>query len=143
MPIVSVRRHLVGDLTLPKGTPRAHRRQFNRLLRCTAAAARDCKQVWEVTSGYRSFDEQADLYDRNMNPETGRPYPGRPLTAKPGTSNHEGGEALDVRTRAGKASVGGSWRRRRALAKYGLCLPVPGEPWHVEFGDTWLGGKRP
>ena len=97
---VNVRRHLVGDIYLPKGTPLAHRLRFNRLLRKTAAAARDCKQVWIVNSGYRSYAEQAELYDQYL-------HHGGTLAAKPGTSNHEGGRALDVsvRTKHGKVPV--------------------------------------
>lgn len=129
---VNVRRHLVGDIHLPKGTPLAHRLRFNRLLRKTAAAARDCKQVWIVNSGYRSYAEQAELYDQYL-------HHGGTLAAKPGTSNHEGGRALDVsvRTKRGKVPVGVSARRRAALRKYGLCLPVPGELWHVEQGTRF------
>lgn len=136
---LSVKRQLTGDLYLPKGTPLRHRLRWNKLLRTIALAARDCGQVWHVTSGYRSYAEQKALYRRNMNPYTGRPRPGRPLTAKPGTSNHEGGNAADVSvlTRRGRTMVyvpiADSARRRNACRKRGLYFPVSGEPWHMEL----------
>lgn len=138
MPVISVRKHLTGDLSLPKGTPLAHRIKFNQLLRLTAAAARDCKQVWHVTSGYRSYAEQAELY-RLYKRGSGN------LAAKPGTSNHEGGQALDVsvKSRGGYVPVGASWRRRKALKRRGLCLPVTGELWHVERGKRWALATEP
>lgn len=144
MPIISVKKHLTGDITLPKGTPLAHRIKFNQLLRLTAAAARDCKQVWNVNSGYRSWSEQAALRRQNHYPN-GERRPGRPLTAKPGESNHEGARALDVsvKTRRGLVPVGNSIRRCRALKRRGLCLPVPGEKWHVERGRVWRAAPEP
>lgn len=47
--------------------------------------------------------------------------------APPGKSPHMCGIAVDVAsgTRLHKAS-------RATLKKYGLCKPVPGEPWHIE-----------
>ena len=42
----------------------------------------------EVTSGFRTYDEQARLYQRYLH--------GGPLAAKPGTSSHEFGQAVDV-----------------------------------------------
>lgn len=141
MPIISVKRHLIGDLYLPKGTPLAERIRWNSLLRRLAKAAKQCKQIWSVGSGYRSREEQAALFEQNML-APGVPKPGRPLTAVPGTSNHEGGKAADVQAPGGRA-VGTALRRRVALRNAGLCLPVAGEPWHVEVGDVWRGAARP
>lgn len=121
---VSVKKQLYGDITLPKGTPRKDRKAFNELLRRTAAAAADVGQRWYVASGYRSYAEQKALYEKY---KAGKGN----LAAPPGKSNHNGGRALDVWAPDGKA-VGASERRRRALFKRGLCLPVPGEAWHVE-----------
>lgn len=42
-----------------------------------------------VTSGYRTYAEQARLYDNYL-------HHGGPLAAKPGTSSHETGQAVDV-----------------------------------------------
>lgn len=121
---VSVRKHLYGDITLPKGTPLKHRIAFNRLLRKTAAAARDCGQRWQVVDGYRPYADQVRLYRLY---KAGRGN----LAAYPGTSNHGRGKALDTYAPDGKP-VGASERRRRACIKRGLAFPVPGEAWHIE-----------
>ena len=56
-------------------------------------------------------------------------------------SNHCHGRAADVQARAsrrlGWESVGLWDDARIQLRRHGLCLPVPGEPWHVEIGGTW------
>lgn len=134
MPVISVKKHLTGDIYAPKGTPLKTRLAFGRLLRKLAAAARDSRQVWNVNSGIRSKAKQQELYDKYLAGDG-------PLAAKPGTSNHERGLAADVS--AGGNPVGATWRRRRALQKYGLCLPVKGEAWHVEVGNVWLGAGKP
>lgn len=35
------------------------------------------------------------------------------------------------------ASIGYSKRARQSMRRHGLCLPVPGEKWHVQIGDIW------
>ncbi len=59
-----------------------------------------------------------------------------PLVARPGTSNHETGDAADVGDLRGR-NIGSIPRARSLMRAYGLCLPVPGEAWHVEKGSTW------
>lgn len=77
----------------------------------------------EVKSGLRTTAEQQELYRRYLN-GTGN------LAAKPGTSNHETGRAVDAYVGGvALASVDGS---RAAAAAAGLGFPVGGEPWHVE-----------
>lgn len=123
------------DLTIPRKHSQ-HRRDGARLLKQLALAARDCKSVWRVNSFYRSNEEQAELYKRNMNPKTGKPRPGRPLTAKPGASNHNKGKAVDASGADGHP-VARNKNRRNALIRRGLCCPVAGEQWHVEIGNVW------
>ncbi|MDQ5820061.1 MAG: hypothetical protein M3540_01295 [Actinomycetota bacterium] len=92
-----------------------------------------------VRCGTRTFEEQTALY---------RIYQrdGRPLTARPGTSNHEvrppgkEGCAADcqiVYANGSMADIGNDKKARELLKKRGLCLPVPGEAWHVERGTVW------
>lgn len=72
-----------------------------------------------ITSGARTSDEQQVLYDRYR-------AGNGPLAAKPGTSMHEHGEAIDF---------GGDMALLRQLAtKYGLINSVPGEAWHWTLG---------
>lgn len=65
-----------------------------------------------------------------------------PLVAYPGTSNHETGNAGDVsifmhgRNNA-YTNFGYLPRVRKLMHRMNLCLPVPGEKWHVEIGNNW------
>lgn len=77
-----------------------------------------------VVSGFRSNEEQQRLYEKYL-AGTGN------LAAKPGTSKHEHGEAVDF---------GGDLQLAAQLAaKYGLTASVPGEPWHYTLGGEGSG----
>ena len=118
-----IRTHLTGDLELPADA--AHRKAFIDLLYRVAKAAKSCGEIWNINSGYRSYAEQTALYNAYL-AGTGN------LAARPGTSNHEGGRAVDVSGADGSA-VGRSSKRANACAAQGLCFPVVGEPWHIEI----------
>lgn len=83
-----------------------------------------------IVSGLRTNAEQWALW-RAYKSGTGN------LAAYPGTSNHETGRAADCNV-AG-ISVGSWPGARRVMRRVGLCLPVPGEAWHVQVGSTWRG----
>ena len=72
-----------------------------------------------VTSGYRSYAEQAALFAANPNPR---------MVAPPGRSNHQQGIAADISPQ--RPSYGG--RERRS----GLVFPMSWEPWHIELDGT-------
>lgn len=104
------------------------------LLKRLNLVGRELGSVLWIASGNRTYEEQAALYAQNMI-SPGVPKPGRPLTAAPGTSNHHGGKAADTWLNGG--NIGNSKRARELMRKHGLCLPVGGEPWHVEVGNRW------
>lgn len=66
-----------------------------------------------------------------------------PLVAQPGTSNHEArngeklGRAADVGVERTGQNIGAVHGARAIMRRLGLCLPVPGEDWHVEEGSRW------
>ncbi len=93
-----------------------------------AAVSKEVGQRVYVRSGNRTYGEQAVLYNHYLK------Y-GKPLAAKPGTSNHEGGRAADCQVNG--TNIGDYHGARDAMRRHGLCLPVPGEPWHVEVGTNW------
>lgn len=77
-----------------------------------------------ISSGYRTRDEQQALYDKYKSGNGN-------LAARPGTSKHEHGEAVDF---------GGDLALAAQLAKkYGLVNSVPGEPWHFTLGGEGGG----
>lgn len=99
-----------------------------------------------VRSGLRTRAEQQRLYDLYL---AGKGN----LAARPGTSRHEKGHALDVYdsgsdfgvTRAN--NVRSNWLKANA-SKYGFDAAGyrfrQTEPWHIEFtGDPWKAPKKP
>lgn len=103
------------------------------LMYAVAKVARDDGQRLYVAEGKRSIREQWRLWTLKLAGKISWPV------AYPGRSNHTHGDAMDVREKKekGTPNIGDSKRRRQLMAKYGLCLPVRGEPWHVEFGNDW------
>lgn len=91
--------------------------QFDQMV---AAAAKDGVKL-QIESGLRTHAEQEKLYQAYLN-GTGN------LAAKPGTSNHESGEAIDYSNTPGAFD----WLKKNA-AKFGFHGNVPGEPWHYSL----------
>jgi hypothetical protein len=75
-----------------------------------------------IGSGWRSNAQQSSLYNRWVSGEYDVP-----AVARPGTSHHETGLAVDF---------GGDLRLAQELGhRYGLVFPVRGEAWHAELGE--------
>lgn len=83
------------------------------------AWAQETGVVYKVTGkgGYRSRQDQEILRRKY---ESGK----GPLAAKPGSSAHETGNALDVTPYPSAKAVA-------LMSKYGIGLTVKGEPWHI------------
>jgi hypothetical protein len=73
-------------------------------------------------SGYRSYEEQAQLYD-----DYRRGKPGQARAAPPGRSKHNHGFAMDLQYGPG----GEEWAHANA-GRFGLFFPMGDEPWHIE-----------
>lgn len=90
-----------------------------RAFRRMDAAARAAGLDLHVTSGYRTYQEQAVLYERHLRGEGARAAP-------PGRSTHGLGFSADVDvTGAGTLA----WLRRHA-GRHGFVEDVADEPWH-------------
>jgi hypothetical protein len=116
-------RHVTGDKA---GLNRALVAGLNRV-------GAEIGQPIYVRDGLRTYAEQVELYEKYMRGEG-------PVAAFPGTSNHGRGAAADCQIGSrGGANIGVSQAARRAMKRHGLCLPVAGEPWHVEVdkGQGW------
>lgn len=90
-----------------------------------------------IGEGWRTRARQQALWDAYV----ARGY-APPLVARPGTSNHESGNAADfsiLRSGRGGSYVNvGHWPGARdVMHRLDACLPVPGEAWHVELGSSW------
>lgn len=74
----------------------------------------------QINSAYRSIEKQRELYNQFLKN-------GKPLAARPGSSNHNFGIALDINSAQANAlnSAG-------LLSKYGFHRPIKSEAWHVE-----------
>jgi lysozyme-like protein/D-alanyl-D-alanine carboxypeptidase-like protein len=93
-------------------------RQFLRM----DAAARTAGLDLHVNSGYRTYAEQAQLYQDYRN-GTGN------LAAAPGHSTHGVGLSADINVTNPKVL---SWLRDNA-SRYGFVNDVPSEPWHWTY----------
>lgn len=123
--------HLVGDLD-------CNRELLERLER----VGKRLERVVEVRSGRRTMDEQRALYEQNMDPRTGLPKPGRPLTAKPNAqAPHTRGVAADCGIRG--INIGNYPGARKALKAEGLCLNVASESWHVQIAGNGVEWRNP
>jgi hypothetical protein len=92
--------------------------------RMHAAAARSGVDIG-VTDSYRSYEAQVDLAERKGLYSQGG------LAAKPGTSDHGWGRALDLDLDA-KAQA---WMREHG-GRYGFVEDTPREPWHWVYEPT-------
>lgn len=93
-----------------------------RQFRLMDAAAKAAGLNLHVTSGYRTYAEQASLYHDYL-------YADGPLAAKPGHSTHGVGLSADVDVRDARVST---WLRHNA-ARFGFVPDVPSEPWHWTY----------
>ena len=115
-------------------------RQIEPNVRGLLAAARQAGFSLSIRSGYRSPDEQIALRRQNCGPTHFDIFEKdsklcSPQTAKPGTSNHEKGLAVDLDWNTGGRSKSWSdpeavWLRQNAKARFGLDNKIQSEPWH-------------
>lgn len=98
-----------------------------RAFRAMASAARKKGIVLAIRSGFRSHEEQKQLY-RDYRRGWGH------LAARPGYSNHQSGRALDIDIDEYKVY---EWLKQNAR-DFGFRRTVRREAWHWEY----VGGER-
>lgn len=122
------------------------------LLRKLNRVGREMKRLVLVKSGYRDNYQQWQCYMtycdggnlaarccRNFGDKVKHSWA---QCGKRSESNHSQppkGHAVDcgLVMSWGYTSIGNVDNARRLLRRFGACLPVGGEPWHVEIGDTF------
>ena len=108
-----------------------------RLVRALAAArtaARRAGYTLVVNSGYRTWARQQAMYDAAVR-RYGSARAARLWVLPPAESTHVRGLALDLGSPAAAA-----WLAGRS-ARFGLCRPYAGEPWHFEYRPDWIAAS--
>lgn len=101
---------------------------FNSALQALfTAAPPEIQQSLRVTSGFRSPEKQAELWQNALN-KYGDPEIADNWVAPPGRSNHNHGRAVDLKYLSPAAT---EWAHANA-EKFGLHFPLANENWHVE-----------
>lgn len=114
------------------------------------AASKDAIYLYGL-SGYRSYETQKNLYEYNVETQ-GKSYSDK-YVAKPGASEHQLGEAMDLATSSGWIYEGcpeANWIANNAY-KYGFIVryeagkeDITGynyEPWHVRYVGNEMAEK--
>ena len=122
----------------------------NALEELVDAASKDGVYLYGL-SGYRSYKTQKNLYEYNVETQ-GKSYSDK-YVAKPGASEHQLGEAMDLATSSGWISEGcpeANWIANNAY-KYGFIVryesgkeDITGynyEPWHVRYVGSEMSEK--
>lgn len=84
-----------------------------------------------ITSGYRSPEVQAKLWEEAL-AKYGSPEAARKWVAPPGSSQHNHGNAADLKFLSPEAQ---EWVHANA-ERYGLAFPLSNEAWHVELAGA-------
>ncbi len=122
----------------------------NALEELVDAASKDGVYLYGL-SGYRSYKTQKNLYEYNVETQ-GKSYSDK-YVAKPGASEHQLGEAMDLASSSGWISEGcpeANWIANNAY-KYGFIVryesgkeDITGynyEPWHVRYVGSEMSEK--
>lgn len=126
---------LIGGATRPdsvSGFNPAFRSSITQLF---GSAPPDIQASLRLSSGYRSPERQAQLYAEALK-KYGSPEAARKWVAPPGRSNHNHGQAADLKYLSPAAR---QWAHANA-PKFGLAFPLANEPWHIELASA-RGGK--
>lgn len=111
---------------------------FNaRLRQLFESAPPAIREQLRVFSGYRSPERQAELYQQAVK-KYGSPEAARNNVAPPGRSQHNHGNAADLKYLSKDAR---EWVRQNA-GNYGLAFPLGHEPWHIELAGARQGGGQ-
>jgi uncharacterized protein (DUF2267 family) len=109
-------------------TPEEFHARLNALTTAAKAAGFDVSPG----SGYRSIEQQQQIYDRNVAKYGSANVPGHQV-ARPGHSMHNFDLANDLKFGSPAAR---QWAHANA-GQFGLHFPIRGESWHVEAQPGW------
>ena len=101
-----------------------------------AAAPPEIRNELRIGSGYRSNERQAQLWEDAL-AKYGDPATARKWVAPPGSSQHNHGNAADLKFMSPAAQ---EWVHANA-EKFGLAFPLSNEPWHIEAAGARDGSS--
>jgi len=101
---------------------------LNALQSMVAGAPPEIQNTLRITSGYRSPEKQAELWEGAL-AKYGSPEVARKWVAPPGKSHHNKGGAVDLKYLDDAARA---WAHENAN-QFGLHFPLSNEDWHVEM----------
>lgn len=130
-----LRRYAVGGAARPDSFSGLTPQFSGSLAQLFQAAPPDVQSVLRISSAYRSPERQQQLYDAAL-AKYGSEEAARKWVAPPGRSNHNHGQAVDLKFLSPAAR---EWVHKNA-GQYGLAFPMAHEPWHVEPVDARRGG---
>ena len=129
--------YAVGGATRPDSFTGMNSDFNTALMQMFSDAPEEVRAALRVSSGYRSNDRQAQLWDEALK-KYGSPEAARKWVAPPGNSQHNHGNAADLKYMSPAAK---EWVRQNA-GRYGLAFPLNNEDWHIELASA-RGGPAP
>lgn len=96
-----------------------------------AAAPEEIRKSLQISSGYRSNDRQAQLWQEALS-KYGSEEEARKWVAPPGRSQHNHGNAADLKFLSPEAK---QWVHANA-ARFGMAFPLANEDWHIESANA-------
>lgn len=137
MATIDLSQYAVGGAQRPDSFPRLNPEFLSSLQAMFGAAPPDIQANLRIMSGFRSPERQAQLW-QNALAKYGSEEVARKWIAPPGRSNHNHGQAVDLRYLDPAATA---WAHENA-AKFGLSFPLANENWHIEPISA-RGGRHP
>lgn len=131
-------RFVVGGATRPDSLTGFKPEFSSALAQLFAAAPPDIQQNLRISSGYRSPERQAQLWQQALQ-KYGSESAARKWVAPPGRSNHNHGQAADLKYLSPAAR---EWAHANA-GNFGLAFPLSNENWHIELASARGGGGQP
>lgn len=122
-----LRRYAVGGAQRPDSFSGLTPEFQSSLVQLFSGASPEIQNVLRISSAYRSPQRQAELWQGAL-AKYGSEAAARKWVAPPGRSNHNHGQAVDLKYLDPSAL---DYVRQNAQ-KYGLHLPLSNENWHIE-----------
>lgn len=110
----------------------------SRIQQALAQAPPEVQQGTTIFSGFRSDERQAQIYQAAVQ-KYGSEAEARKWAAPPGHSNHNAGQAMDLKFSSPAVQ---QWWHENA-DHFGLKFPLSNEAWHIEPKETRGGGGLP